>query len=116
MRDCETDCETDSKRDNKRDYERDSKRDNKRDCERDCGTVMHEVGDGPVADCTREVREGQSPSVVDVFPVERLQDLGTAEPLEADLHVVVVPLQRLGPQNPAEQPEGGWVDVKKKTD
>ena len=38
-----------------------------------------------------------------MIPVERLQNLGTAEPLEAALQVVIVPFQRLGPQYPGEE-------------
>ena len=46
---------------------------------------------------TSEIREGEGSSLVDVFPVEGLQDLGAAEALEAALNVVVVPLQGPSP-------------------
>ena len=59
--------------------------------------------DGDRERVTSEVRQGEGSPLVGVFPVEGLQDLGAAEPLEAALHVGVVPLQRLGPQSPEDE-------------
>lgn len=52
---------------------------------------------------TREITECSS--LDDVLPVQGLQNLGAAEPLEADLHVVVIPFKRLRPKNPADEEE-----------
>ena len=38
-----------------------------------------------------------------MFPVQVLQDLGTAKTLEAALHVAVEPFQRLRPQKPVRR-------------
>lgn len=40
-----------------------------------------------------------------MLPVESLQNLGAAEPLEAALHIVIIPFERLCPQNPAGREE-----------
>ena len=40
-----------------------------------------------------------------VFPVQVLQDLGAAKAFEATLHVIVEPVQRLGPENPEDNTE-----------
>lgn len=50
---------------------------------------------------TWEIGEGSS--LYNVLPVQSLQDLGAAEPLEATLHVVVIPFKGLYPQNPADK-------------
>lgn len=41
-----------------------------------------------------------------MLSVQSLQNLGAAEPLEAALHIVIIPFQRLSPKNPAEKTEG----------
>ena len=46
------------------------------------------------ADVTWEIRQGSA--LDNVLSVQSLQDLGATEPLEAALHVVVIPLQGLG--------------------
>lgn len=40
-----------------------------------------------------------------MLPVESLQNLGAAEPLEAALHIVIIPFERLCPQDPAGREE-----------
>lgn len=66
---------------------------------------------------TWEIRQG--PLLDDVLPVQGLQNLGAAEPLEAALHIVIIPFERLRPQNPAGRGErrrkaGGRMVGKKK--
>lgn len=61
-------------------------------------------------DVTWEIRERSS--LNDVLPVQGLQDLGAAEPLEADLHIVVIPFQRLRPKYPAKRKEQKVNEVK----
>lgn len=53
------------------------------------------------AEVTWEIRERSS--LDDVLPVQGFQNLGTAEPLEAALHVVVIPFKWLRPKNPADE-------------
>lgn len=52
---------------------------------------------------TWEIRQGSL--LDDVLPVESLQNLGAAKPLEAALHIVIIPFERLRPQNPAGRRE-----------
>lgn len=52
---------------------------------------------------TWEIRQGSL--LDDVLPVQSLQNLGAAEPLEAALHIVIIPFERLRPQNPAGRRE-----------
>lgn len=49
---------------------------------------------------TWEIRERSS--LDDVLSVQSLQNLGAAEPLEATLHIIVIPFERLRLQNPAK--------------
>lgn len=44
---------------------------------------------------------GERSSLDNVLSVQSLQDLGTAEPLKAALHIVVIPFKGLCSQNPA---------------
>lgn len=53
---------------------------------------------------TWEIREGSF--LYNVLSVQGLQDLGASEPLEATLHVVIIPFEWLCPQNPAEMEDG----------
>lgn len=61
-------------------------------------------------DVTWEIRE--RPSLYNVLSVQGLQNLGAAEPLEATLHIVVIPLKRLCPQNPETGEENMMVSEK----
>lgn len=47
---------------------------------------------------TWEIRERSS--LDDVLSVQSLQNLGAAKPLEATLHIIVIPFERLRLQNP----------------
>lgn len=84
-----------------------------KDGERTAKRIMHGWLEGKGEDdVTWEVRERSS--LYNVLSIQGLQNLGAAEPLEATLHVVVIPFKRLCPQNPARE-KGGWEEGRKKT-
>lgn len=56
------------------------------------------------SEVTWEIREGSF--LYDVLSVKGLQNLGASEPLEATLHIVIIPFERLRPQNPADKEDG----------
>lgn len=64
---------------------------------------MRGGGAPPEGEVTWEIRQGSL--LYDVLPVESLQNLGAAEPLEAALHIVIIPFERLCPQDPAGREE-----------
>lgn len=52
---------------------------------------------------TWEVRECSS--LYDVLSVQSLQNLGAPKPLEAALHIVIIPFKGLRSKNPADEKE-----------
>lgn len=56
-----------------------------------------------MGEVTWEIRERSS--LDDVLSVQRLQNLGAPEPLEATLHIVIIKLKGLCSENPAEEEE-----------
>lgn len=54
-----------------------------------------------VNEVTWEIRE--CTSLDDVLSVQSLQNLGAPEPLEATLHIVIIPFKGLRSKNPADK-------------